>query len=36
MLLKGLDEIDVTLSRSREIECFRASDKTRRPWAYGR
>jgi 3-isopropylmalate/(R)-2-methylmalate dehydratase small subunit len=36
MLLKGLDEIDVTLSRSREIERFRASDKTRRPWAYAR
>ena len=34
MLLEGLDEIGVTLSRSTEIEAFRAKDRAKRPWAY--
>lgn len=34
MLLKGLDEIDVTLSYKGEIDTFRARDRLRRPWAY--
>ncbi|TSA15434.1 MAG: 3-isopropylmalate dehydratase small subunit [Comamonadaceae bacterium] len=34
MLLEGLDEIGVTLSRSAEIEAFRAADRAARPWAY--
>jgi len=34
MLLDGVDEIGVTLSRSAEIEAFRARDRVERPWAY--
>lgn len=34
MLLEGQDEIGVTLSRSVEIEAFRAKDRIKRPWAY--
>ena len=35
MLLNGLDEIALTLSHAGEIDAFRATDKWRRPWAYG-
>jgi 3-isopropylmalate/(R)-2-methylmalate dehydratase small subunit len=35
MLLQGIDEIELTLSRGAEIERFRARDRARRPWAYG-
>ena len=35
MLLQGLDEISLTLSKSESIERFRADDRTKRPWAYG-
>jgi len=34
MLLEGLDEIDLTLTRSPDIDRFRTADKARRPWAY--
>ena len=34
MLLQGVDEIDLTLSRGAEIERFRQGDRARRPWAY--
>jgi 3-isopropylmalate/(R)-2-methylmalate dehydratase small subunit len=34
MLLKGIDEIDLTLSRAPEIERFRVADRARRPWSY--
>jgi 3-isopropylmalate/(R)-2-methylmalate dehydratase small subunit len=34
MLMQGVDEIALTLSRSKEIERFRAFDRERRPWAY--
>jgi 3-isopropylmalate/(R)-2-methylmalate dehydratase small subunit len=34
MLLKGVDEIELTLSRSAEIESFRSRDRARRSWAY--
>lgn len=34
MLMEGLDAIELTLKRRREIEGFRAFDGTRRPWAY--
>ena len=34
MLLAGVDEIDLTLSRGGEIAAFRAADNARRPWAY--
>ena len=34
MLLQGMDEIAMTLSRSSEINAYRDSDKARRPWAY--
>ena len=34
MLLRGLDEIDVTLARSAEIDAYRERDRSRRPWAY--
>ena len=34
MLLQGMDEIALTLSRGEEIERFRARDRARRPWAY--
>ena len=34
MLLQGVDEIELTLSRGREIDAFRERDRGRRPWAY--
>ena len=34
MLLEGLDEVDLTLRMSADIERFRATDRKRRPWAY--
>jgi 3-isopropylmalate/(R)-2-methylmalate dehydratase small subunit len=34
MLLEGLDEVGLTLSRAAEIAAFRTGDRTRRPWAY--
>ncbi|MBA2304023.1 MAG: 3-isopropylmalate dehydratase small subunit, partial [Acidobacteria bacterium] len=34
MLLKGVDEIDLTLSRADEIERFRSADRAKRPWSY--
>jgi hypothetical protein len=34
MLLEGLDEIALTLSRGAEIGSFRAADNRKRPWAY--
>ena len=34
MLLKGLDEVELTLSRSSEIQRFRTADKRKRPWTY--
>jgi 3-isopropylmalate/(R)-2-methylmalate dehydratase small subunit len=34
MLLEGLDEIALTLSRGAEIGTFRDADRRRRPWAY--
>lgn len=34
MLLEGLDEVDLTLEMSAEIERFRAADRSKRPWAY--
>lgn len=34
MLLEGLDEVAVTLSRSTAIAAFRAQDRVKRPWAY--
>jgi len=34
MLLEGLDEIALTLSRGSEIGTFRAGDNRKRPWAY--
>ena len=34
MILNGLDEIDMTLSASAEIDAFRRRDRARRPWAY--
>jgi 3-isopropylmalate dehydratase small subunit len=34
MLMQGLDEIALTLSRHEEIERFRVRDRARRPWAY--
>ncbi len=34
MLLLGLDEISLTLSKSDSIEQFRNSDRIKRPWAY--
>ena len=35
MLLQGLDEISLTLSKSESIEQFRTADQAKRPWAYG-
>ncbi len=35
MLLKGVDEIDLTLARQGDIDRFRERDRARRPWAYG-
>jgi 3-isopropylmalate/(R)-2-methylmalate dehydratase small subunit len=34
MLLQGLDEIEMTLTRRDEIDRFRARDRALRPWAY--
>lgn len=34
MLLSGLDEIDLTLTRRSEIDAFLAADRARRPWIY--
>ena len=34
MLLKGLDEVELTLSRSPQIHSFRSSDRQKRPWIY--
>jgi 3-isopropylmalate/(R)-2-methylmalate dehydratase small subunit len=34
MLLEGLDEIDLTLTMSPDIERFRHADRLRRPWVY--
>ena len=34
MLLQGMDEIAMTLSRLSEISAYRAKDQARRPWAY--
>ena len=34
MLLHGLDEIALTLSRRKEIIAFRDEDRQRRPWVY--
>lgn len=34
MLLRGLDEISLTLSKSDSIERFRSADRANRPWAY--
>lgn len=34
MLLKGVDEIDLTLENSPQIDSFRRKDRKRRPWAY--
>lgn len=34
MLLSGLDEIDLTLTKRAEIDAFLAADRVRRPWIY--
>jgi 3-isopropylmalate/(R)-2-methylmalate dehydratase small subunit len=34
MLLEGIDEIAVTLSKQAELDAFRSKDRERRPWAY--
>ena len=34
MLLEGMDEIALTLSRRPEIDAFREKDRAARPWAY--
>ncbi|MFC1458636.1 3-isopropylmalate dehydratase small subunit [Microvirga arabica] len=34
MLLEGIDEIELTLSRQDVIARFRETDRTRRPWSY--
>jgi 3-isopropylmalate/(R)-2-methylmalate dehydratase small subunit len=34
MLLKGQDEVELTLSRAPEIQSFRAADRQKRPWIY--
>ena len=34
MLLHGVDEIALTLSRQAEIDAFRTADRVRRSWAY--
>jgi len=33
-LLKGLDEIALTLQRDAEIRAFQATDRTERPWIH--
>jgi len=35
MLLRGLDEVELTLSRGDSIRRFRDVDRKHRPWAYG-
>jgi 3-isopropylmalate/(R)-2-methylmalate dehydratase small subunit len=34
MLLNGVDEIELTLTRRAEMEAFRVADRAQRPWAY--
>lgn len=34
MLLEGIDEVDLTLTRRSDIDAFRAVDRMKRPWAY--
>jgi 3-isopropylmalate/(R)-2-methylmalate dehydratase small subunit len=34
MLLQGVDEIELTLSRRSSIDSYRTADRLRRPWAY--
>jgi len=34
MLLRGQDQIAVTLSKTEAIERFRSADRAARPWAY--
>lgn len=34
MLLQGVDEISLTLSRQSDMDRFRTTDRARRPWAY--
>jgi len=34
MLLQGVDEIELTLSRATQIDAYRERDRQRRPWAY--
>ena len=34
MLLQGVDEIALTLSRTPQIDAYRPRDRLRRPWAY--
>jgi 3-isopropylmalate/(R)-2-methylmalate dehydratase small subunit len=34
MLLEGMDEVALTLSRRAEMDAFRSRDRSRRPWAY--
>ncbi|MDH5264405.1 MAG: 3-isopropylmalate dehydratase small subunit [Betaproteobacteria bacterium] len=34
MMLEGLDDIDLTLSRAGEIEAFQARDRVARPWIW--
>ena len=34
MLLQGVDEIGLTLSRAAQIDAWRERDRQRRPWAY--
>ncbi len=35
-LLMGLDEVDMTLARTGEIDDFQRADRSRRPWIYRR
>jgi len=34
LLMEGLDEVELTLKMAPEIERFRATDRSKRPWAY--
>ena len=34
MLLAGVDEVEMTLGRAKEISAFRERDRRQRPWAY--
>lgn len=36
MLMKGIDEIGLTLSHAEQIAMFREKDRAKRPWAYPR